>query len=539
MRDQDKTKAQLIAELAALRQGLKAPPAEVARAAGPAHSAEGRYRSVVDNVVDGIITIDAQGLINSFNPAAERIFGYNAAEVVGQNVSMLMPEPYRHQHDGYISQYLATSVPKIIGIGREVVGRRRDGSVFPMDLAVSEFRLDGERMFTGIVRDISQRKELEAQLLQAQKMESIGQLAGGIAHDFNNQLGIILFDLDLMIAETEGNNTLLHDLDKIRKVVLRAAELTRKLLLFGRRQRMELRPLNLNQQVREMEKMLARLLGAQVQIHLQLAENLSTIQADPSTLDQVLINLALNARDAMPEGGVLHLETRNVPAAAQRSSHPGPFACLSVRDTGTGMDDEVRQRIFEPFFTTKDQGTGLGLAMVYGIVQSHQGWIAVHSSPGKGTAFEIFLPTLQQVATDQPLAQTTAPKKRGRGERLLIVENEVEMRQRLAQTLGDHNYAVQTAGSIGDARRLWQVEHFDLVLSDAALTDGRGSELLLSLLAERPGLCALLITGHLGHTLNWEQLQQAGIPVLHKPFAVEALLNQVRELLDQRPLPSP
>ncbi|MBI2503142.1 MAG: PAS domain S-box protein [Candidatus Latescibacteria bacterium] len=533
MRDQNKTKAQLIAELDALRQELKAPSPEVAQA--PAPNGEDRFRSVVDNIVDGIITIDAKGIISFFNPAAERIFGYNAAEVVGQSVSLLMPEPYHHQHDGYLASYLATGIRKIIGIGREVMGRRRDGSVFPMDLAVSEFRLGGERMFTGIVRDISQRKELEAQLLQAQKMESIGQLAGGIAHDFNNQLGIILFDLDLLIAETEGNNALVHDLDKIRKVVLRAAELTRKLLLFSRRQRMELRPLNLNQQVREMEKMLARLLGAEIQIHLRLAEDLFTVQADPSTLDQVLINLALNARDAMPGGGILYLETRNVPAAAQPSSHPGPFACLAVRDTGTGMDEEVRQRIFEPFFTTKDHGTGLGLAMVYGIVQSHRGWIAVDSSPGKGTGFEIFLPALQQTTPDQPLDQVAALKKRGQGERLLVVEDEVELSERLAQTLGDHNYAVQTASSIAEARRLWQQEGFDLVLSDVALPDGKGPELLFALREERPGLRALLITGHLGQALDWERLQQAGFPVLHKPFAVEALLSQVRELLGRRP----
>lgn len=528
MRDQDKTKAQLIAELAALRGEL----AQARQAQDtPPTAGEDRYRSVVDNVVDGIITIDAQGRVCSFNPAAERIFGYPAAEVLGQNVAVLMPEPYRSEHDHFVAAYLRTGVARVIGIGREVVGRRRDGSTFAMDLAVNEFRLGNERMFTGIVRDISQRKELEAQLLQAQKMESIGQLAGGIAHDFNNQLGIILFDLDLLIAETEGNTGLLHDLDKIRKVVLRAAELTRKLLLFSRRQRMEFRPLNLNQQVREMEKMLARLLGAEIRIDLRLADDLWTVQADPSTLDQVLINLALNARDAMPGGGTLHLETRNVPAVAHASSHPGPFACLAVRDTGTGMDPEVCQRIFEPFFTTKDQGTGLGLAMVYGIIQSHRGWIAVDSSPGQGTGFEIFLPALRQAAPEPRLDQTAAFRRAGHGERLLVIEDETELRQRLAQALGDSNYSVQTASTLADAHRLWRQERFDLVISDVALPDGKGPDLLFSLVVEKPGLKGLLITGHLGHALDWERLQQAGFPVLHKPFAVEALLNQVREIL--------
>ena len=541
MSDRDKTKAQLIAELAALRAQLAKAEQELeavhtADAPSPAVplAGEDRYRSVVDNIVDGIITIDEHGVVLSLNPAAERIFSYAASEVVGQDITMLMPEPYHSQHAGYITRYLNTGVPRIIGIGREVVGRRRDGSTFPMDLAVSEFHLGGELMFTGVVRDISQRKEMEAQLLQAQKMESIGQLAGGIAHDFNNQLGIILFDLDLLIAETEGNTGLLHDLDKIRKVVLRAAELTRKLLLFSRRQRMELRPLNLNQQVREMEKMLARLLGAEIQIHLRLAEDLWTVQADPSTLDQVLINLALNARDAMPGGGILYLETRNIPALPQSAAHPGPYTCLAVRDTGTGMAAEVRQRIFEPFFTTKDQGTGLGLAMVYGIVQSHRGWIAVDSNPGQGTGFEIFLPALRQTVPDQPLDQASALKKRGRGERLLVLEDEVELRQRLAQILGENNYTVRTASTLAEARRLCRQERFDLVLADVALPDGKGPDLLFDLLTERTGQRALLITGHLGHALDWERLQQAGFPVLHKPFAVEALLSQVRDLLGKQ-----
>jgi len=531
MRDQDKTQTELISELHALRAEL----AQVRREGDPMRAGgEDRYRSVVDNVVDGIITIDARGIINSFNPAAERIFGYRAAEVVGQNVAVLMPEPYHSHHDGFVANYLRTGDARIIGIGREVVGRRRDGSVFPLDLAVSAFRLGQEQMFTGIVRDISQRKELEAQLLQAQKMESIGQLAGGIAHDFNNQLGIILFDLDLLIAETEGNTALLHDLDKIRKVVLRAAELTRKLLLFSRRQRMEFRPLNLNQQVREMEKMLARLLGAQIRVDLRLAEDLFTVQADPSALDQVLVNLALNARDAMPGGGILYLETRNVPAGTLPAAHPGPYACLAVRDTGTGMDPQVCRRIFEPFFTTKDQGTGLGLAMVYGIVQSHQGRISVDSSPGQGTAFEILLPALEQAAPEPHRAPSTSFRRAGQGERLLVVEDETALRQRLAQALGDGNYAVQTASHLAEARRLWGQERFDLVISDVALPDGTSPEWLFEILEERPGLLALLITGHLGQVLDWERLQRAGVPVLHKPFAVEALLSQVRELLGRR-----
>ena len=263
-----------------------------------------------------------------------------------------------------------------------------------------------------------QRQHLEQQLRQAQKVASIGQLAGGIAHDFNNQLGIILFDLDLIIANLEGNNELLQDLDKIRRVVLRSTELTRRLLLFSRRQHLEFRPVNLNQQVREMEQMLGRLLGKGICIHLELAGDLRSIWADPNTLDHLLVNLALNARDAMPKGGTLRLETRNIPpgslpALAQRSAHQGPFSCLVVRDDGVGMEPAVKEQVFEPFFTTKDQGTGLGLAMVNGIAQAHQGWVEVESNPGKGSCFEIYLPALEHSASPPPGSHTHSRRKLG------------------------------------------------------------------------------------------------------------------------------
>ena len=306
MQDEKKTKKQLVEELQVLRAELQQRDEQQ-----QSDGADLRYQSALENVVDGIITIDERGRIESFNRAAERIFGYVANEIVGRNINSLMPAPYHEEHDHYLHNYLATGNAKIIGIGREVTGQRKDGTTFPLDLAVSEFSQGDKRMFTGIVRDITERKQLEAQLVQAQKMESVGQLAGGIAHDFNNQLGIVLFDLDMMLAVREEEE-LREDLLKIRKVVLRAANLTRQLLLFSRRQQIERQPLDLNGQVHELQKMLDRLLGEHIAVEMNLDEGLWTIDADPGNIDQVVLNLAINSRDAMPEGGCLRLTTSNV-----------------------------------------------------------------------------------------------------------------------------------------------------------------------------------------------------------------------------------
>jgi signal transduction histidine kinase len=330
-----------------------------------------------------------------------------------------MPAPYHEEHDSYLHNYLTTGNAKIIGIGREVTGQHKNGTTFPLDLAVSEFSQGNKRMFTGIVRDITERKQLEAQLLQAQKMESVGQLAGGVAHDFNNQLGIVLFDLDMMLAVREEEE-LREDLLKIRKVILRAANLTRQLLLFSRRQQIERQPLDLNGQTHELQKMLDRLLGERIIVEMDLEKNLWTINADPGNMDQVVLNLAINSRDAMPEGGSLRLATCNVMVdevyCRQHSqARPERFVRLEVSDTGTGMEEAVQRRVFEPFFTTKEvgKGTGLGLSVVYGIVEAHEGWIELESAPNKGSCFSLYLPILSQNfdAEDLPTRAPARPRR--------------------------------------------------------------------------------------------------------------------------------
>ena len=495
------------------------------------------YRTVFDKAVDGIITIDDSGTALSFNPAAERIFGYTAAEVVGRNINMLMPDPYRGEHDGYLERFLRTGEKQIIGVGREVTGRRKDGSEFPMDLAVSVLFPGGKRRFTGIVRDITGRKELEGQLLQAQKMESVGQLAGGIAHDFNNQLGIILFDVDLLLETVPPDDPAHADLEKIRKVVMRSAELTRKLLLFSRRQHLEQQALNLNRHITEMQKVLSRLLREDIAVELSLAPRLSQVSADPGSVDQLLINLAVNARDAMPDGGRLFVETDNVEVDAaycrvHSQARPGRFVRLCVRDEGAGMDHATLERVFEPFFTTKavGKGTGLGLAVVYGIVEAHGGWITVESRLGRGSRFDVFLPRLAGPLPELPPEAGDSGGSGGSGERILLIEDQTELSERAQRALTRSGYVVRACPTLEAARDTFR-EHdgqFDLILADVVLPDGRGSNLVLELRRENPDLAALLITGYSEERLEVEDPHVPGVAVLQKPFSASDLLQQVR-----------
>ncbi|NKB70646.1 MAG: PAS domain S-box protein [Candidatus Latescibacteria bacterium] len=524
-------------------EGFISDITERKRAEQSLRESEEQLRSVVNNVIDGIITIDEEGRINSFNQAAEEIFGYLESDLLGQNVRLLMPQPYRQEHDGYLAQYRQTGAKKIIGHGRQVMGQRKDGEVFPIDLAVCEFWTKDKRYFTGIIRDITGRKLLEDQLLQAQKMESVGRLAGSIAHDFNNQLGIILFDVDMMLDLLTEQDPLYEDLLKIRKVILRSAGLTRQLLLFSRRQPMEMQPLVLNHQIGELQRMLDRLLGEAITVEIDLPPNLATVRADGGNLDQLMINLAINARDAMPEGGTLAIQTRNVEIDAtyckgHSQARPGPFVRLSITDSGTGMDEATAKQIFEPFFTTKEvgKGTGLGLSVVYGIVQAHEGWITVSSQPDQGTTFEIYLPALVTAGDRDAFAspQRDAAQLTGNKERVLLAEDEDELRERLEKLLVKQGYLVTACGTATQVREAFAARqsNFDLFISDAVLPDGRGPELITEFLAAEPAMPALLITGYVE---DWEsQLEKLKLPILQKPFAVAVLLEKVKQLLGSR-----
>ncbi len=388
-------------------------------------------------------------------------------------------------------------------------------------------------------------RESEAELLQAQKMEAVGRLAGGVAHDFNNNLGVIRGYLD-MVLDQVPRDTSLHDyLLQALEATTHSSALSRQLLVFGSQQPMDKLPMDLNRQVGNLEKMLGRLLGEDVVVDLRLLENLWTVKADSVNLDQVVINLAVNARDAMPEGGTLRIETENVvvdEAYCQRhpEGRPGRFVRLVASDTGVGMDPEVVARLFEPFFTTKasDKGTGLGLSVVYGIVQSHEGWITIQSEPGKGSRFEIYLPALIEEA--YPVPEVAPPvsldRPRGQGERILLVEDEDTLREMLETMLEDKEYNVHACGTVAEARAVLQNGHgpFDLILCDVVLPDGHGPDLVTQALEAHADLAAVLMTGYLDERGRWERVREAGLVVLHKPIAMADLLAQVGGALKKR-----
>ena len=357
------------------------------------------------SAVTAIITIGDRGLIEDVNPATERLFGYGASELVGQNVKMLMPEPYRGEHDGYIANYVGTGVKKIIGIGREVSGRRKDGTTFPLHLSVSEFEADGRRYFTGMIHDISDRmhveealRESERRLAQSQKMEAVGQLTGGIAHDFNNLLLVITGNLELLEPRLndEESRVLLKEAQDAAGL---GSKLTDQLLTFARRRHMDAHVIQLNDLVVSITDMLRRTLGEHITLSTSLARDVWATRADPGQFQSAIVNMAVNARDAMPQGGKLVVETRNIEFDAHHADYqselqPGHYVQLSISDTGVGMEPEIRDRVFEPFFTTKEigRGTGLGLAMVYGFVKQSGGHVTIYSEPGFGTTINLYLP---------------------------------------------------------------------------------------------------------------------------------------------------
>jgi PAS domain S-box-containing protein len=377
---------------------------------------EERFRLIHDNAFDAIIVSDSGDRVIDANPSAERIFGYGKGELVGMELERLMPEGYRARHREGLSRYLATGISRAQGRVMELEGLRSDGSVFPMELVLKSFTSCGALRFTGTIRDTTERKraEDEARVAQAaagetRKMEAVGRLAGGIAHDFNNILSAIRGNAEL-IAEIIGKDHALHPrVEEITVAVARASRLTRQLLVFSRSDRHEVVPLDMNRVVGSILVLLTRLLGDGIRVSAELAPGLPNVLADEGNIEQVLMNLAVNARDSMPKGGSIVLKTGNVALTGEEcrgvpEARPGRYVCLTVKDTGEGMDRETVGRIFEPFFTTKapGKGTGLGLAVVYGIVKRHGGFIAVESEPGSGSTFRIFLPPLQSEPAGTP-----------------------------------------------------------------------------------------------------------------------------------------
>lgn len=501
--------------------------------------AETIMKVFLDNSSEAIIKISDKGIIYSFNRMAERLFGYAAAEVMGQNVSKLMPQPHRGKHDDYIQTYLNTGVANIIGKGREVLGLRKNGTTFPMFLSVGrDLVIDGERFFLGFVRDLSREKQVAAQLRQSQKMEAIGTLAGGIAHDFNNILGGILGYTELMLEDCEDGSYLQEDLNEMLKACNRGKALVQQILTFSRQDKPSHEPVLLQPILKESLKLLRATIPTTIHINNHIQDKVRPVVADPTQLHQVVMNLCTNAYHAMRRGGgEMRIGLREVELDENYNEwdHQLPFGHylqLTVSDTGHGMDDETASRVFEPFFTTKPlgQGTGMGLAVVHGIVRNHGGNILVRSVLGEGTTFCIFLPLVEDSIDHETQKETDS--KAG-SERIMLVDDDEFLLRAQARMLIRRGYEVTAFSHSEEAASAFRAnpQDYDLVITDQTMPHLTGAELARHIFDIRPDMPIILTTGF-SDVITEAEAKTLGIrEFLMKPVEKEVMAHTIRGVL--------
>ena len=513
-----------------------------ARKAAEKHLAqmEGRYRGLLEAAPDAMVVVNQGGEIVLLNVQAEKQFGYSRDELVGQKVKNIIPEGFAERLVADGTRSAADALAQQIGMGIELSARRKDGSEFPIEIMLSPLESTEGILVTAAIRDISGRKHLEAQLQQSRKLEAIGHLAGGIAHDFNNILAVILGYGELAQQQMGPEHPARERIDEMVNAAERAAGLTRQLLAFSRQQVVQPKVLDLNTIVADTQKMLGRLIGEDVDVVIHTALGLGAVKADPGQIEQVILNLAVNARDAMPKGGRLTLETANVEfdegyATAHPPATPGRYVLLAVSDTGIGMDEETKSRIFEPFFTTKPmgEGTGLGLATVYGIVKQSDGFIWVYTEPGRGTTFKIYLPRVDEEATASS-AWTAPAQASGGTETILVAEDTEALGRMIRTTLEGRGYTVLLA-SDGEAALKLAREHtgpIHLLLTDVVMPKMGGGEMGKQLSALRPGIRVLYMSGYTDGVISQHGVLKEGVHLLQKPFTGRKLAQAVREALD-------
>jgi PAS domain S-box-containing protein len=498
-----------------------------------------RLTAVVETAVDGFILIDAKGCILLFNPACERLFGYRAEEVMNRYVKLLMPPEYSLHHDSYLQNFLQTGQRKIIGIGREVTGLRKDGSTFPMDLSVGEARQDGESIFVGIIHDLTARKLTEQQLQQAQKMEVIGQLSGGIAHDFNNLLTVIIGNAEHLSDQLKSRQDLRRFADDICQSGERGAELTQRLLAFSRRQLLQPMAIDCHELLDSLHKLLRRTLRENIEIRTAFSPDVILAFADRAQLESAVLNLALNAQDAMPAGGHLTVSTELASLDEDyRGLHPevdpGEYAMIAVTDDGEGMTAEVAARAFEPFYTTKEvgKGSGLGLSMVYGFVKQSNGHVSIYSEPGLGTTVRIYLPHSAHSAAPDKAVEREDPVPKGH-ETVLVAEDDPFVRSSVILRVQALGYRVVAAVNGNDAlQKLRSNPDIDLLFTDIVMPGGMSGWELADLARQaRPGLPILFSSGYALEALIEQGRAHAQSIILTKPYRKTELARRLREAL--------
>ncbi len=497
-----------------------------------------RLASIIDSSEDAILSKGLDGTITSWNKGAERIYGYAPEEVVGKHISMLLPDDRPEE------------IPEILRkIARgeriehhESVRVTKDGRRLDVSVSISPLRdAAGEVVgASAIARDITAQKRAESQLRQSQKMEAIGRLAGGVAHDFNNILGIVNACAEFLRDRIDPAAEPSLYVENIRKAIERGRSLTRQLLAFSRTSTIQPHILDLNERLREISKLLRPLLGDDIEILIVPGTSSAVVEADPGQLDQIVVNLAVNARDAMPGGGKFILETSLVRfdedfAEQHQAMAAGKYVLLTASDTGSGMDHATVSRIFEPFFTTKEgKGTGLGLATVYGIVKQSGGHILVYSEPGHGTTFKVYLPSAEHKigVTSGPDIETVSPKRQG--VTILLVEDDEIMRSLTRKVLEEHGYTVVEADD-GKSALEWMQSHpgpIDLLLTDVVMRRMSGPELAERLSASHPDLKVVYMSGYTGELMANRDVLKPGVTLLEKPFSRTALLNTIHTTLE-------
>jgi PAS domain S-box-containing protein len=527
----------------ALRRALE----DVVRSEGIRARSEQRFRKLVEYSSDVITLLDGAGNILYSTQSQKPTLGYDQGELDGRNVFDLVHPADRERAEALFLSLLAPNA----AVARDDIRVRHKNDTW-RDVEIAAVNHLDDPIVEAIVvtyHDVTDRKRAEAALReleerhrQAQKMEAIGRLASGVAHDFNNLLTAILGSTDLLLEELPADHPGRLEANETRKAALRAADLTRQLLAFGRQQVLTPQVLDLNEVVTNVDKMLRRVIREDVELRIVQAPAIGAVRADPGQLEQVLLNLAVNARDAMPRGGRLTIETANAElddtyAAEHAVVVPGRYVMFAVSDTGTGMDAETQARVFEPFFTTKEKGkgTGLGLATVYGIVKQSGGYIWVYSEPGQGTSMKVYLPRVE--APIEPISPPPQPSGSLRGsETILVVEDQDEVRKLTRRMLEARGYRVLVAASGADALRLsgavQAAEQIDLLLTDVIMPGMSGREVALLLGPAHPHMRVLFVSGYTDESIVHEGILEPGIAFLQKPFTAEALARKVREVLD-------
>ena len=503
-----------------------------------------RLETVIQAAPFGIVALDPDGTVRSWSSAAESMFGWTEQEVLGR----IPPFVGTGQLEEFHAKIQQTLQGELIA-GLERRRQRKDGN--PIDVAVWTAPLrDATGSITSIilaVADISERKKLEEQLRHSQKMEAVGRLAGGVAHDFNNLLTIINGYGHMMLGALGPQDRLRSHAEQILKAGNQAAALTTQLLAFSRRQMIQPKPVDLNHLITNLEKMLRRVIGEDIVLYTLLGDDLDCVKADPNQMEQVLINLVANARDAMPQGGALTISTRNVKLDAPLHCEgneilPGAYVEIAVSDTGEGMDAETRNHLFEPFFTTKERGkgTGLGLSSVYGSIRQNAGGIVVHSERGRGTEFLIYLPQLLEPLSLPKIEPAANGFHRG-CETILLVEDEAELRKMLRESFTSAGYRVLEAADGTDALRKWEREasSIDLLLTDVVMPLLNGRELAKRLTSVAPHIQVIYISGYADDVLAYHGTLEDGTILMQKPFSPAELMLKVREVLDARKVEAP